>query len=294
MLTAAIDLVCKGDVTQLLVPVKIPSPDDDDCCSSTFVAVVLHSKKEINVVKLAVKIHYRQITTRYSLMKEEEVFQDMKKAHVDMEFISVPLTSKEITSILWDVLDEHAKTTLNGVRHRSVNEMVFCVAGPYGTVELPAPENERIERAFYEICSGSGPSSASLLIPYRGTFCLWGKVQYMSFTRVGLQVKVAICKLEFEDGARIVTFKTPTVLCHLSDIRQQYYPGFRFSNDCLSKSEMNSTFIQPVVKHYSRIIDGFGRRTALAMALHPILGNRAAISCLDSDQLEFIARLSVD
>ncbi len=174
--------------------------------------------------------------------------------------------------------------------------MVFCVAGPYGTVELLAPENERIEYAFYEICSGSGPS-ASLLIPYRGSVCKPGtghKFKYTSFNRAGLQVKVAICELEFDEGASIVFFHTPTVLCHLSDIQQQYYPGFQFSNDRLSKSEMNSTLIQPVVKHYSRIIDGFGRRTALAMALHPCLGNRAAISCLDSDQLEFIAGLSVD
>ena len=113
MLADAIDLVCRGAATQLLVLV-IPSPDEnDEICASFFVAVVLHDAAVINVVRLVVSVdgrgHFNTVYNDATAVVPESV----KNAHHDKTFVCIPLTDTKFKSIVWDVLDLHAKNALS-------------------------------------------------------------------------------------------------------------------------------------------------------------------------------------
>lgn len=295
MLANAIDLVCRGAATQLLVPV-IPSPDEnDEICASFFVAVVLHDAAVINVVRLVVSVdgrgHFNTVYNDATAVVPESV----KNAHRDKTFVCIPLTDTKFKSIVWDVLDLHAKNALSEEEQdRPVTGMRYEICNRRINDVRPV-DNERIEKIIRKICAENSPVFSSSLIPFYG----FGNsdYQYASFTRAGTKVYPTILKLNFErdvDYYELIITQKPIIRVptHFSRRVSQGFTDFQFLIRKPSSPEMLKILIQPVAMHYSKIIDEHTRLTAMAMALHHRLGDLAAISCLGSDQIELIARSS--
>jgi hypothetical protein len=302
-IATAIELVCSGMTDRLLVPLE------QGPYSFQFVAVE-RTAKTVNVVRFEVKFHTAMI---YGCMSSVVHVPDCVLCEFPhFVFQSVAVSTQDITTLLWDVMDRNIHNTFDTLTQR------FTQTGLHMKIPhtpLPASAAERVELSLRVMCSDTAPRT--MLIPLSNERAEWNPttaVPYVFLTRT----EKTTSPYGFDCTQKCVTADLVTVgdetgyylrpghreLSRKQPIefdRNELYrefPGFNFTPDpSRSRHVMPKTFFGPVAAHYTDTIRELDqklrvdRRTAIAMAFHSRLGASALIAEIGGDHMDQIVTL---